>query len=55
MDVAAMLLVVLYVFVAEANSRLPGAETATVTVRVLWPVVRAAVVLILNPWTVGLW
>ena len=46
MDVAAMLLVVLYVFVAEANSRLPGAETATVTVRVLWPVVRAAVVLI---------
>jgi hypothetical protein len=44
--VAAMLLVVLYVFVAEANSRLPGAETATGTVRVLWPVVLAAVVLI---------
>ena len=46
MHVAAMLLVVLYVFVAEANSRLPGAETATGTVRVLWPVVLAAVVLI---------
>ena len=41
-----MLLVVLYVFVAEANSRLPSAETATGTVRVLWPVVLAAVVLI---------
>jgi hypothetical protein len=43
--VAAMLLVVLYVFVAEANSRLPGAETAARMCRVLWPVLLVVVVL----------
>jgi hypothetical protein len=33
------------VFVAEANSRLPGAETAARMCRVLWPVLLVVVVL----------
>jgi hypothetical protein len=46
LSVPVILLVVLYVFVAEANSRLPGAESATRTIRVLWLVMLAAVVLL---------